>query len=231
MPDKDLMLTPDDLYGELYKNVQLNKIFSDTKTFVDCEPKISPNQIIDLYTKEKNEKNFNLTEFVHKYFNLPVSPASTISIDSKLSIIDYIDYLWYILIERDNPSVKRSSLVSLPYPYIVPGGRFRQLFYWDSYFTMLGLSLSSKGLPLVKNMIDNFAYLIDNYGFIPNGNRTYFLSRSQPPFFACMIQLLADLDDHPDHIRHKYVSQLYKEYQFWMMGKDQLTETNNTHQV
>jgi alpha,alpha-trehalase len=48
MPDKDLMLTPDDLYGELYKNVQLNKIFSDTKTFVDCEPKMSPNQIIDL---------------------------------------------------------------------------------------------------------------------------------------------------------------------------------------
>ncbi len=209
MPDKDLMLTPDDLYGELYKNVQLNKIFSDTKTFVDCEPKMSPNQIIDLQKKEKNEKNFNRTQFVHKYFNLSVSPASTISIDSKLSIIDYIDYLWYILIERDNPSVKGSSLVSLPYSYIVPGGRYRQLFYWDSYFTMLGLSLTSKRLPLVKNMIDN-------YGFIPNG---------------FILQLLTDFDDHPDHIRQKYFSQLYAEYQFWMMGKDQLTETNNTHQV
>jgi alpha,alpha-trehalase len=126
-----------------------------------------------------------------------------------LSIIDYIDYLWYILIERDNPSVKGSSLVSLPYSYIVPGGRYRQLFYWDSYFTMLGLSLTSKRLPLVKNMIDN-------YGFIPNG---------------FILQLLTDFDDHPDHIRQKYFSQLYAEYQFWMMGKDQLTETNNTHQV
>jgi alpha,alpha-trehalase len=49
-------------------------------------------------------------------------------------------------------------------------------------------------------MIDNFAYLIDTYGFIPNGNRTYFLSRSQSPFFACMIQLLADLNTNPSQI-------------------------------
>jgi alpha,alpha-trehalase len=96
---------------------------------------------------------------------------------------------------------------------------------------MLGLSLSSKRISLIKNMIDNFSYLIDTYGFIPNGNRTYFLSRSQPPFFACMIQLLADLDDHPAYIRRKYLFQLHKEYQFWMMGKDQLSEINIVNRV
>jgi alpha,alpha-trehalase len=80
-------------------------------------------------------------------------------------------------------------------------------------------------------MIDNFAYLIDTYGFIPNGNRTYFLSRSQPPFFACMVQLLADLNENSFDIKRKYLSQLHKEYQYWMSGIDQLTDKNIFNKV
>ena len=73
-----------------------------------------------------------------------------------------------------------SSLLPLPYRYVVPGGRFREIYYWDSYFTMLGLEQSGRH-DLAVDMVRNFAFLIDRYGHIPNGNRTYYLSRSQPP--------------------------------------------------
>ena len=73
---------------------------------------------------------------------------------------------------------------------MVPGGRFREIYYWDSYFTMLGLQVDGE-YEMIDYMVRNFAHLIDEVGFIPNGNRTYFLSRSQPPFFSCMVSLLA----------------------------------------
>jgi alpha,alpha-trehalase len=73
------------------------------------------------------------------------------------------------------------SLIPLPYPYIVPGGRFQEIYYWDSYFTMLGLSVSGR-FDLIENMVDNFSFLIKTLGHIPNGNRSYYISRSQPPF-------------------------------------------------
>ncbi|WP_277422315.1 trehalase family glycosidase, partial [Pseudomonas viridiflava] len=85
------------------------------------------------------------------------------------------------------------SLLALPHPYVVPGGRFREVYYWDSYFTMLGLVKSGE-TTLSRQMLDNFAYLIDTYGHIPNGNRTYYLSRSQPPFFSYMVELQAGVE-------------------------------------
>ena len=77
--------------------------------------------------------------------------------------------------------------------YVVPGGRFREMYYWDSYFTMVGLQTSGRD-DLVAAMVENFAGLIDRYGHIPNGSRSYYLSRSQPPFFAAMVELQATHD-------------------------------------
>ena len=104
-------------------------------------------------------------------------------------INEHIEMLWYELSKQ--PEDKHSSLISLPHPYIVPGGRFREIYYWDSYFTMLGLQVSGK-TELIQNMVDNFSFLIDKFGYIPNGNRTYFLGRSQPPFYASMVKLLGE---------------------------------------
>jgi alpha,alpha-trehalase len=73
-------------------------------------------------------------------------------------------------------------------------------------------------------MVDNFAYLIDTLGFIPNGNRTYYLGRSQPPFFASMVQLLANAKGKEVYVR--YLPQLEKEYAFWMSGTDKLGKQN-----
>jgi alpha,alpha-trehalase len=104
----------------------------------------------------------------------------------------------------------------LPKPYVVPGGRFREGYYWDTYFTMLGLQESGHE-DLVDDMLDNFAYEIDSFGHIPNGNRTYYLSRSQPPFFGLMVALAARYEG--TRVYQKYLPQLRKEYAYWMLGE------------
>lgn len=111
-----------------------------------------------------------------------------------------------------------SSLLALPQSYIVPGGRFSETYYWDSYFTMLGLAESGRE-DLLKCMADNFAWMIENYGHIPNGNRTYYLSRSQPPAFALMVELFEE-----DGVRgaRRYLDHLKMEYAFWMDGAESL---------
>lgn len=95
---------------------------------------------------------------------------------------------------------------------------YKEVYYWDSYFTMLGLAGSGNTL-LLSDMVENFAYLIDSIGFVPNGNRTYYTSRSQPPFFSLMVDLLATtLGDEKIYCR--YFSAMETEYEFWMAGID-----------
>jgi alpha,alpha-trehalase len=78
---------------------------------------------------------------------------------------------------------------------------------------MLGLKESGETV-MIENMIKNFAYLIDTYGHIPNGNRSYYLSRSQPPFFSLMVDLLATIKGN--NVYKTYLPQLEKEYNYWM---------------
>lgn len=97
-----------------------------------------------------------------------------------------IHHNWPRLV-RQSPSQAQGSLIPLPHPYVVPGGRFKEMYYWDSYFTLLGLQVS--GLhDLARGMVDNCLHLVEQYGRIPNGNRTYYLTRSQPPFLTSMIK-------------------------------------------
>ena len=118
-------------------------------------------------------------------------PASAFVSDPDRSLCEHIDYLWGILTRHPREHPAGSSLLPLPYNYVVPGGRFTELYYWDSYFTMLGLEETGCH-DLLRAMADNFAYLIDTYGRIPNGNRTYYLSRSQPPVFVLMTELFEE---------------------------------------
>lgn len=92
---------------------------------------------------------------------------------------------------RETPlgSVKdEDRLIALPRPYTVPcaDGHFQEMYYWDTYFTNRGLILSGR-LQTVLDNIENFIYLIDTYGFIPNGSHKSMLNRSQPPFFGLMV--------------------------------------------
>ena len=90
---------------------------------------------------------------------------------------------------------------------------------------MLGLQVSGR-VDLIQNMVDNFAFLVDKVGYIPNGNRTYYIGRSQPPFFASMVNLLSE--EKGRRILLDYLPQLEKEYDFWMKGAAGLNNENLT---
>lgn len=198
--------------------MQLGHVFTDSKTFVDCVPKLAPSDLVALYESEKNKPDFDLEAFVREYFVVPLKVASDYVSDRTISTAEHINRLWIQLTRHPEPVIEGSSRIPLLHPYIVPGGRFREIFYWDSYFTMLGLKKAGR-VDLIRGMIDNFVYLIDTFGFIPNGNRTYFLSRSQPPYFALMVGLLVHMEG-PATLT-KYLPQLQREYDFWMKGQGQ----------
>ncbi len=211
---------PDEDLGELFVDVQLNRIFEDSKTFVDCTPNSEPEQILQEYRASKNQVGFNLKAFVEKHFSLPTEPELPHMQPSEAGMIPYLQNHWNYLTRMPDKLTQKSTLIPLPNPYIVPGGRFREIYYWDSYFTMVGLA-GSDWDEMVKNMLDNFAYLIDEVGFIPNGNRTYYLSRSQPPFFSSMVMLYAQKPGQQAALA--YLPQLEKEYAYWMAGAETLT--------
>jgi len=209
-------LSPRATYPDLFEKVQLARIYLDSKSFADAIPKMQPSEIMAAYQSQKDLKEFNLKAFVNTYFSLPENHNAIYQSDISAGIEKHLDTLWTVLKRNPDTATKfQTSLIPLPKPYIVPGGRFREIYYWDSYFTMLGLQKAGK-TEIMKDMIDNFAYLINQYGFIPNGNRSYYLTRSQPPFFTAMVQLLTQ--NNPDYKISEYKGALEKEYNFWMKG-------------
>lgn len=206
--------TPQQYFDGLYAAVENARIFPDGKTFADAVPQQPPATILSEYEAERPVGRAALKHFVLAHFTLPqeIPPAS---VPAGLPLGRHIDALWNVLTRQPQTPAPYSSLLPLPYSYVVPGGRFREMYYWDSYFTMLGLARSGHAA-LVRDMVDDFAALIDRYGHIPNGNRTYYLSRSQPPFFFAMVALTDPQD--PAAAFAKYLPQLKKEHAFWMAG-------------
>ena len=215
--------TPSHLFGQLFVDVQMQRVFPDGKTFVDALPNDAPAAIVQRYEEERGKPGFDLSAFVHRNFTVPPPKGSAYRSDPSEDVCSHIDNLWQVL-ERGPDSVTLgpySSLLPLPRPYVVPGGRFDEVYYWDSYFTMLGLEESGRH-DLAVSMVENFVSLVDRYGHIPNGNRSYFLSRSQPPFFASMVELIVARSRDPAPIYAAFLPALSKEYAFWMEGADTL---------
>src|SRR5438034_851874 len=199
--------------GPLFHDVQMSGIFPDSKTFVDARPLFPPAEIVARY------HGSDVKTFVEQNFELPRPVAEGFRTDPSQTMEQHIAVLWPVLTRPPDSADARSSLIPLPHPYVVPGGRFREVYYWDSYFTMLGLVKSGR-TDLVRDMLDNFAYLIETVGHIPNGNRTYYLSRSQPPFFAAMVGLYAQATDTAQVLT--YLDALEAEHAFWMDGAERL---------
>ncbi|WP_435654024.1 alpha,alpha-trehalase TreF [Cellulophaga baltica] len=212
-----IITAPDELLGDLFAEIQLNQVFEDGKTFVDCTAKFPYDEIKRNYEQQKNDSTFNLTTFVHANFEVPTAISSDFKSDTTKTAVEHVTALWPVLTRASDQENELSSLIPLPKSYIVPGGRFREVYYWDSYFTMLGL-VESGEFELIENMLDNFAHLIDTVGHIPNGNRTYYITRSQPPFFSQMVKLLAA--HKGERVYQKYKEPLKKEYEFWMDGAE-----------
>ena len=207
---------PEQEYPELFIDAALSGIFADGKALSDALPLTTPDIINKAYNESKNDPDFDMQSFYNKYFKIKGAASNTFVTDVNMTLEDHIDRLWSELMRQPDVFVNGSSLIPLPHRYIVPGGRFNEIYYWDSYFTMLGLKADGR-VDLIQNMVDNFSFLIHEIGFIPNGNRTYFLSRSQPPFFGSMVQLLASMKGKT--LIAAYLPAMLLEYDFWMKGK------------
>ena len=211
--------TPAAIYGELFERVQLERVYPDSKSFVDALPVSAPEQVLAEFRQARGRPDFDLRKFVATHFTPPPSAGAEYHTVPGQDVREHIDALWKVLERKPEDQRPYSSRLALPHRYVVPGGRFNEIYYWDSYFTMLGLEESGRH-DLTTSMLDNFAWLIDQFGHVPNGNRSYYLSRSQPPFFAAMVVLAAQRDG--DAAYRKYLPQLRREYEFWMEGERSL---------
>ena len=122
--------------------------------------------------------------------------------------------------EVDPSQLTIPGLLYLPNPYVVPGGRFNEMYGWDSYFILLG-ELADNRLDLAHGTVENFFYEIDHYGAVLNANRTYYLTRSQPPFLSSMVLAVynAELPTDPKAARDflkESLPYLIRDHNLWI---------------
>ena len=117
-----------------------------------------------------------------------------------------------------DPSKIAPGLLYLENKYVVPGGRFNEMYGWDSYFIILGLVRAGR-IDLARGMVDNFFFEIEHYGTILNANRAYYLTRSQPPFLTSMIMAVYEADKAAGHENRAWLEKAYgyasKDYETW----------------
>ncbi|KAK7862984.1 hypothetical protein R5R35_014540 [Gryllus longicercus] len=226
--------------GELLSVIQNAHLYPDSKKFVDKRLIYSPDETLEQFDALMKQTGGNpskeqIQKFVDDYFEdgnelegaeLPdwvAEPALLRRIaDPKLrGWASELNGIWKNLSRRVSDEVRdhkdRYSLIYVPHHFIVPGGRFRELYYWDTYWIVRGLLLSDMK-DTVKGIIENFLYLLDTHGIIPNGARIYYLERSQPPLLTPMVYnyFLATKDEE---FVKKNIHLLERELDFWMKNR------------
>ena len=120
----------------------------------------------------------------------------------------------------DTSSFHPHGLLYLPNPYVVPGGRFNEMYGWDSYFIIRGL-LRDNRVDLARGMVENFFFEIEHYGSVLNANRTYYLSRSQQPFLTSMIFAVYNAEKQKGNNDRAWLERAYsyavRDHQMWLL--------------
>jgi alpha,alpha-trehalase len=150
-------------------------------------------------------------------------PASVRELSGKCKVrIEHLPQKIDRLGEITSGNIDPPGLLYLPAKYVVPGGRFNEMYGWDSYFIIRGL-LRAGRVDLARDMVDNFFFEIENYGAMLNANRTYYLTRSQPPFVSSMFmdvyEALQKKGAHDKQAQRAWLERAYKDldhdYQIW----------------
>jgi alpha,alpha-trehalase len=207
---------PSETYAPLYVVVQSRHVFADSKTFADAVPRASTQTILRAWRRAHPATDEGIRNFIARWFDMPTPASSPANSSARPPLTEHIAQVWPLL--THDSAKGQGTALSLSKPFVVPGGRFREMYYWDSYFTMLGLHLSHRQ-DLVDAMVSDFGELIDRYGHVPNGTRTYYLSRSQPPVFYLMAGLSSDRSEVG---RRRRLHEMRTEHRFWMQGEDAL---------
>lgn len=223
--------------GDLLDIIQRMRLFNDSKTFVDMSLKQSPEEVLSAFNNlSKPISEAQGRKFVGDHFSGPgdeFQPWKPTDLPRMPAIMNHIkDPLlrgfawdlcrtWKDLGRKIKIDVKlnpdRYSLVYLPNPFIVPGGRFRETYYWDTYWVVKGLLLCEM-TDTVKGMLENFAFMIERFGFIPNGGRVYYSRRSQPPFFIPMMYDYYKATKNLTFVQ-SHLPAMEAEYAFWMTNR------------
>ena len=211
---------PSVTYGALYPAIEMPPVFIDSKTFPDMVPVGSPASALAAFGAASGKPGFNINLFATSAFEGPTPAGPDVMPAAKGTALPrYVAGLWPVLTQTATTVPAYSTLLPLPFPYVVPGGRFREVYYWDSYFVMLGLEGDGK-VALADDMLKDFAYEIDRYGHVPNANRSYCLGRSQPPMFSLMVDLVARREGPA--VYRRYLPEMVAEWEYWMRGADAL---------
>lgn len=226
-------------------------IFADSKTFVDMKMKYSPNETLQRFedmmrSQDQKPNRHEIEKFVNSAFDPAGSeleewePEDWIQKPNFLEKItdpdlkewaNQLNVLWKVLCRKMKDDVRlhpdHYSIIYVPNPVIVPGGRFREFYYWDSYWIMRGLLLSEM-YKTVKGMLANFLSIVESYGFIPNGGRVYYAMRSQPPLLLPMMKSYLDVTQDREFLE-KNINTLEKEFRFWITNHTVKIEKDGQH--
>ncbi|KAJ1654864.1 hypothetical protein IWQ61_005281 [Dispira simplex] len=224
-----------DIYceGPILETVQLSGVYPDSKTFVDQPTLVPVDKVKANFKKIKNsDDKEGVLRFLKENFGEAGSDLAHVNPQDFHKNPKFLNdikdrYLkgWAEKLHNFWPELTRkvdksqlckgciSSLLDIPYPFVMPGGRFREYYYWDSYFTMEGL-LESEMKETVKLMILNFLYIVKEKGFVPNGARVYYLNRSQPPMLTQMVRLYFDSTGDYEFLLEA-LPVLEQEHRFW----------------
>lgn len=220
--------------GPILDAVQRSHLFEDSKTFVDMPMNKDPEDILDAFaTLEHPEVPAVMQAFLDEHFmeaghelqewtpsDFVKNPRHLMAIanDTLRGWALDLNKLWATLGRIQSPNVQaapqRYSALPRRYPAVVPGGRFRETYYWDTYWIVRGLLVS--GMPsTARGVVENLLDDVRAFGFVPNGGRVYYLDRSQPPLLTEMVLAVQASEPNATWLSSA-LPLLELEYEFWM---------------
>lgn len=238
-------------YGPIVGILQQSGLFNnDTKTLVDMPLKMDPIDVWSAFWNLPDLKQSTLKQFVSDHFAregsdlIPWLPSDYVEHPPFLQAIEDphmrvwcqdLHDLWRLLGRQLDEDVylhpQRHTLIPLKAPQmIVPGGRFREFYYWDTYFIILGLLVSNMSTT-AQLITNNLLQMVVDFGHIPNGSRRYYLNRSQPPFVTQMVAEVYAATQDRTWLETFALPTLDKEYQYWMTIGDHAVEVTHPDDV
>ncbi|SMY28604.1 unnamed protein product [Zymoseptoria tritici ST99CH_1A5] len=235
--------------GEILRAIQLAGAFVDSKTYVDL-PTIRPlEEVVAAFEQltQPLSNNTELQNFLSENFGEAGSEVENVDPDSLTTdptflehvddedLRDFLEQVIDVWPELTRKYVGASdctgcvsSFIPLNRTFVVAGGRFREPYYWDSYWILLGL-LRTKGsfTEIALNIIENFLDLVDEFGFVPNGARQYYLNRSQPPVLTLMVKAYVEYTNETS-LLERMLPTLEREYSFWTTNRSVEVDVNGT---
>lgn len=213
---------PEKLWGQLYSDVTAAGIFSNPKEFWDAAPKGKAEKLLPFYLQAKAEPGFDLKKFVAEHFTVPdYSVAYATSTDD---FETYVAQTFRGLLTR--PKDDGGSLIPTRMRYLSGGGMFPEFNYYRSFFAVKAFQVLKED-SLAADIATNAFQFIQDYGYVPYGNRSYYLGFSGFPLLSLMAEAVAEKQPA---LLPWYGNLMARDYQAWMVAGDKASPTAGAHQ-